>query len=43
MNLSVFKTNTLTDIENRLSVAKGEEEGVRWIGSLGFVDANYYI
>ena len=31
------------DIENRLVVAKGEREGVGWTGSLGLVDANYYI
>ena len=33
--------NKLIDIENRLVVAKGE--GVGWMGSLGLVDANYYI
>ena len=31
------------DMENRLVVAKGEEEGVAWTGSLGLVDANYDI
>ena len=35
--------NKLTDIENRLVVAKGEGEGEGWTGSLGLVDANYYI
>ena len=30
----------LTDLENRLVVAKGEEEGVGWTGSLGLIDAN---
>ena len=34
--------NRLTDIENRLVVAKGAGE-VRWTGSLGLVDANYYL
>ena len=29
------------DLENRLVVAKGEREGVEWIGSLGLIDANY--
>ena len=29
--------------KNRLVVAKGEEEGVGWIGSLGFIDGNYCI
>ena len=31
----------LTNVENRLVVAQGE--GVGWTGSLGLVDANYYI
>ena len=37
--------NKLTDIENRLVGAKagGGGEGERWTGSLGLVDANYYI
>ena len=35
--------NTLKDIENRPVVAKGEEAGVGWAGSLGLVDANAYI
>ena len=35
--------NRLTEIDNRLGVAKGEGKGVGWTGSLGFVDANYYI
>ena len=35
--------NKLTDIENRLVVAKpGEGAGEEWIGSLGLADANYY-
>ena len=34
-----YKTSKLTDMENRLVVAKGEER----IGSLGLADANYYI
>ena len=34
--------NRPIDIENRLVVAKGGE-GERWTGSLGLVDANYYI
>ena len=37
-NLST-KQNRLTDIENRLIVAKWEG----WMGSLGLADANYYI
>ena len=40
-NLSTEKK----DLENRLVVAKGEQEGVGvgWTGSLGLVDANYCI
>ena len=38
MNLSTEKK--IMDLENRL-VAKGEGEGVGWIGSLGLTDANY--
>ena len=30
-------------MENRLDVAKKKVEGVGWTGSLGLVDANYYI
>ena len=33
----------LMDLENRLVVAKGEEEGVGWMGSLGLIDAVYCI
>ena len=29
------------DLENRLVVAKGEGEGVEWLGSLGLIDTNY--
>ena len=39
MNLSIEKK--IMDLEKRLVVAKGEEEGVGWIGSLGLTDANY--
>ena len=31
----------IMDMEKRLVVAKGEEEGVGWIGSLGVIDADY--
>ena len=40
MNLQ--NRNRLTDIENRLVVAK-RKTGEGWIGSLGLADANYYI
>ena len=33
----------ITDVENRLVVAKGEGEGEGWTGSLGLIDANSYI
>ena len=43
-NELIYKTEKrLTDLENRLVVAKEEEEGVRWAGSLGLVDTNSYI
>ena len=31
----------IMDVENRLVVAKGEGEGVGWIGSLGLMVADY--
>ena len=31
----------LMDLENSLVVAKGQEEGVGWSGSLGLIDTNY--
>ena len=31
----------IMDLENRCVVAKGEGEGVGWLGSLGLGDANY--
>ena len=37
------KRNKLMDVESRLVVALGKEEGVGWTGSLGLVDANYCI
>ena len=39
MDLSTEKK--IMDMENRLVVAKGEREGVGWIGRLGLIDANY--
>ena len=39
MNLSTEKK--IMDMENRLVVAKREEEGVGGIGNLGLIDANY--
>ena len=40
MNLSTEKK--LMDMEIRLVVAKEEEEGVGWTGSLGLIEANYW-
>ena len=39
MNLSTEKK--VMDLENTLVVAKGAQEGVGWIGSLGLTDADY--
>ena len=39
MKLSTEKK--LMDLEKRLMVAKGEGEGVGWMGNLGLIDANY--
>ena len=41
MNISM-KKNRLTDIQNRLVVARGWGEGGQ-IGGLGLADANYHI
>ena len=40
-NLSTEKITM--DLENRLVVAKGEQERVGWIGSLGLIDADYHL
>ena len=39
IHLSTIKK--IIDMENRLVVAKGEVEGVGWIGNLGLIDATY--
>ena len=36
-------SNRLPDIENRLWLPRGKGKGVGWTGTLGLVDANYYI
>ena len=38
MNLST--ENKIMDLQSRLVVAKGEGEGMGWIGSLGLIDAD---
>ena len=39
--MKFFTEKKLMDLENRLVVAKGEEEEVGWIGILGLIDADY--
>ena len=39
MNFST--ENKIMDLENRLVVAKGEREGMGWMGSLRLIDADY--
>ena len=41
MNFSTEKK--LMDLENRLVIAQGEEEGVGWTESLGLIETNYCI
>ena len=41
MNLSTEEK--IMDLEKRLVVAKGEEEGIGWTGNLGLLDANYFL
>ena len=41
INISTAKK--LMDLGNRLVVAKGEGEGMGWMGSLGLIDENYCI
>ena len=41
-NEAIYKTNRLTDTENRLGAAKGRRLGEGQMGSLGLTDANYY-
>ena len=36
-----FHRKKIMDLENRLVVSKREGYGVRWIGSLGLIEANY--
>ena len=41
MNFSTEKK--IMDLENRLVVAEGEGEGMGWTGSLGLIDADYFL
>ena len=43
MNLSTEQKQTKLRHGEQTCVAKGKGEGVGWMGSLGLVDANYYI
>ena len=38
-----YRTETDTQVENRLVVAKREGEGEGWTGSLVLAETNYYI
>ena len=40
---TVLNKSGESDMENRLVVAKGKEEGMGWTGCLRLVDANYCI
>ena len=40
-NEPFHKKKKIMDLENRLVVAKGEGEGVVWIGNLGLIDVDY--
>ena len=40
--MTLSKEKKIRDLENRL-VAKGEGEGVGWLGSLGLIDADYWL
>ena len=42
-NLNLSAEQKQTNMENRLVIAKGEGKGEGWTGSLGSVDAKYYI
>ena len=42
-NELIYKTNRLTDIENKLMVTKGESGREGLIRSLGLADTNYYV
>ena len=41
-NELIYKTETDSQTENRLVVAKGRGVGEDWIGNLGLADANDY-
>ena len=41
MNFSTAKR--VMDLENRLVVAKEEGKGMGWFGSLGLIDADYFL
>ena len=39
--MNLFTEKKIIDLENRLEVAGGEEDGLGWIGCLGLIDADY--
>ena len=38
--MNLFTEKKFMDLENRLGVAEGKEEGVGWTGSLGLIGTN---
>ena len=42
-NEPIYETETESQTENRLVVAKGEEVGEGWSGMLGLADVSFYI
>ena len=42
-NASIYETETVTDIEKKLVVAKGGWVREEWSGRLGLVDISFYI
>ena len=43
INEPIYETETESQTENRLVVAKGEEVGEGWSGMLGLADVSFYI
>ena len=41
--MNLFTERKIMNMENRLLIAKGKGEGVRWTGNLRLIDANYCI
>ena len=39
--MNLCATEKIMDMENRLTLANGDREGVGWFRNLGLIDANY--